>query len=268
MSTAARRLPDFLIGGAARSGTTWLYHLLARHPQVYMARPVRPEPKYFLVDDLYARGLDYYAATWFADVPRGRLAGEKTTYYLESAPARDRIRRDLPGVRLIFLLRDPVARAYSNYLWSKQNGLEAEDFATALRLEPRREACRPAVLRFVRPHAYFSRGLYADLLQPFLDVFGRANVLCLRFEDIRLRPALLAARLGEFLGIAPRPEDAVALGVINESDKGNARTLAPALWRDLAARYEDPNRRLAALLGWDYPIWDDPHASPPGPRHD
>jgi hypothetical protein len=262
MSTAARRLPDFLIGGAARSGTTWLYHLLARHPQVYMAAPVRPEPKYFLVDELYARGLDYYSATWFASAPAGCLAGEKTTYYLESAPARDRIHRDLPGVRLIFLLRDPVERAYSNYLWSKQNGLETEDFRTALRLEGQREAALPPSLRFVRPHAYFSRGLYADLLRPFLELFGRANVLCLRFEDVRSRPAQLASRLSDFLGIAPWPEGATSLGVVNESDKRNAAPLAPAPRRELADRYEGPNRRLAALLDWDYPIWDHPHASP------
>src|SRR5262245_35557105 len=60
--------PTFLIAGAPRSGTTWLYHLLDRHPQIYMARPVRPEPKFFLVDELYDRGWQFYVDTWFADV--------------------------------------------------------------------------------------------------------------------------------------------------------------------------------------------------------
>jgi len=258
MSTVSRRLPDFLIGGAARSGTTWLYHLLARHPQVFMAQPVRPEPKYFLVDELYARGLDYYSAMWFANVPPGCLAGEKTTYYLESAPARDRIHRDLPGVRLIFVLRDPVQRAYSNYAWSQQNGLEREDFRTALRLEQEREAALPAALRFVRPNAYFSRGLYADLLGPYLELFGRAKVLCLRYEDIRERPSQLAGQLGQFLGIAPWPSEALALGIINESDKRTAAPLERALQQELADRYRECNRRLARLLGWEGPIWDQP----------
>jgi len=58
--------PTFLIAGAPRSGTTWLYHLLDRHPEVYMAKPVRPEPKFFLVDELYERGLQHYIDTWFA----------------------------------------------------------------------------------------------------------------------------------------------------------------------------------------------------------
>ena len=62
------RLPDFLIGGAPRAGTTWLYRLLDRHPDVYMARPATPEPKFFLVDDLYQKGVEFYSRTWFADL--------------------------------------------------------------------------------------------------------------------------------------------------------------------------------------------------------
>jgi Sulfotransferase family len=106
------RLPDFIIGGAPRSGTTWLYDALDRHPAVYMAKPVKPEPKFFLVDDLYAKGLPHYSATWFADVPAGRVAGEKSTDYLESTAAAERIARDLPQVRLVFILREPIDRAY------------------------------------------------------------------------------------------------------------------------------------------------------------
>ncbi len=111
------RLPEFIIGGAPRSGTTWLYELLDRHPDVHMAKPVKPEPKFFLRDDEYGKGLEYYANRWFADVEDGKIAGEKSTDYLESPSAAARIARDLPHVKLIFVLREPVARAYSNYLW-------------------------------------------------------------------------------------------------------------------------------------------------------
>src|SRR5689334_22661946 len=100
-----------------------------------MAKPVKPEPKFFLVDHLYARGLEYYAGTWFAAAGEAQVAGEKSTDYLESAAAAARIARDLPRVKLVFILREPVERAYSNYLWSKMNGLETEDFETALALE-------------------------------------------------------------------------------------------------------------------------------------
>ena len=117
------RLPEFLIGGAPRAGTTWLYALLDRHPSIYMAKPLKPEPKFFLVDQLYEKGLEYYARTWFADAGAAPLAGEKSTDYLESAAAAERIARDLPRVKLVFVLREPVDRAHSNFLWTKMNGL-------------------------------------------------------------------------------------------------------------------------------------------------
>jgi sulfotransferase family protein len=248
------RLPDFIIGGAPRSGTTWLYELLDRHPGVYMAKPAKPEPKFFLVDDLYAKGLRYYSDTWFAASPDGRVAGEKSTDYLESEAAAGRIARDLPGVKLVFILREPAARAYSNYLWSRMNGIETEPFAAALGLEAERERTLPARWRFTRPFSYFSRGLYADLLQPYFDRFRRERLLVLRFEDIASRARDVAARLHEFLGVARRPADADGLGVVNPSDKQDA-ALDEDVRRQLASRYEEPNRRLFAMLGPAFEPW-------------
>jgi hypothetical protein len=248
------RLPDFIIGGAPRSGTTWLYALLERHPDIYMARPVTPEPKFFLVDHLYERGLQFYSDTWFGSANSTRLAGEKSTDYLESAAAAERIARDIPDVKLVFILREPVDRAYSNYLWTRMNGLETEDFATALRLEDQRERELPERWKFARPFSYFSRGLYADLLAEYFRRFPRREMLILRFEDIEDHGGDLAARLHRFLGVDPRPQDAEGLGVINPSeDRGE--TLDDNLRRDLASRYADSNRRLAAMLGPDFAPW-------------
>ena len=74
----------------------------------------------------------------------------------------ERIHAALPAVRLIFLLRNPVERAYSNYLWMRRNGFETETFARALMLEEQRERELPAALCYARPFAYFSRGQYGD----------------------------------------------------------------------------------------------------------
>ena len=248
------RLPDFIIGGAPRSGTTWLYWLLDRHPAVHMAKPPAPEPKFFLVDSLYAKGLAHYSATWFAGAGPSLLAGEKSTDYLESAPAAERIARDLPAVKLIFILREPVERAYSNYLWTRMNGLEPESFETALALEEQREREQPERLKFARPYSYFSRGLYADLLQPYVDRFDREQLLVVRFEDIVDRPAWLAARVQRFLDIAARPDDAANLGVVNPSVKDET-PLDEGTRAALRARYEGPNRRLAVLLGPAFDMW-------------
>jgi hypothetical protein len=248
---AVGRLPDFIIAGAPRSGTTWLYHLLELHPQVSMARPVSPEPKFFLVDNIYARGLEYYSSTWFRNAPPDRVVGEKTTNYLESATSAERIAFHLRAVRLVFILRNPAERAYSNYLWSRKNGLETELFPVALAREQTREAELPNELRFARPHAYFSRGLYAELLQPYFGLFPREQILCLRFEDICERPAVLVDRLHRHLGVAPRPVDADALGVINRADPA-APPMAADCRAMLEALYQGPNRRLAALIGEEF----------------
>ena len=247
------RLPDFIIGGAPRSGTTWLYQLLSRHPGVHMAAPPRPEPKFFLVDELYARGLAHYSATWFASAQAGRRCGEKSTNYLESGAAAERIRRDLPSVRLVFILREPAERAWSNYLWSRMNGMESETFERALELEGEREMNLSGQQRFSRPHAYFSRGLYAALLQPWHALFPREQILCLRFEDIAASTATLATTLHRFLDLSPRPEDAQGLGPVNAS-KGEA-ALAAHTRAQLAARYAGPNQKLYALLGPGFGRW-------------
>ncbi|HXD73319.1 MAG TPA: sulfotransferase domain-containing protein, partial [Vicinamibacterales bacterium] len=213
-----------------------------------------PEPKFFLRDDEYAKGLRYYSDRWFADIDASKVAGEKSTDYLESATAASRIARDLPRVRLIFILREPVSRAYSNYLWTKMNDLETEDFATALRLEAQRERDLPEKWKFTRPFSYFSRGLYADLLEPYMDRFMEHQVLILRFEDIMERPEALADTVHRYVGVTPRAGDVDGLGVVNPSEQDTGG-LAEDVRRDLAARYAEPNRRLASMLGPSCPLW-------------
>jgi hypothetical protein len=233
-----------------------LYWLLDRHPDVYMARPVTPEPKFFLVDHLYAQGLRHYAETWFAAAGDAAMAGEKSTDYLESAAAARRIAHDLPRVKLVFILREPAGRAYSNYLWTRMNGLETEDFATALRLEEQRERDLPERLKFARPFSYFSRGLYADLLAPYFEHFSRNQILVLRFEDVTSRPMVVAERLHRFLGVRARPDDTAGIGVINPSEKDGA-TFDEGISRELRARYAEPNRRLASMIGSDFETWSE-----------
>lgn len=247
-------LPHFLIGGAPRSGTTWLHHALSRHPDVFLTTPIFPEPKFFLVDELYEKGLEHYARTWFADAPPGAVRGEKSTNYLESPVAARRIRQHLPEARLVFILREPADRAFNNWLWSRMNGVETEDFETALDLEEEREATVEPRLRYARPHALFSRGLYADLLAPWLALFSREQILCLRYEDLGTDPGGLLARLHAHIGVAQRPLDAQGLGIINPAEGEAEAAMPPHLEKRLKAAYAGPNRRLAELLP-DFPVW-------------
>jgi len=251
-----RQGPTFIIAGAPRSGTTWLYELLDRHPDVFMAKPPRPEPKFFLVDELYARGIAYYNETWFTGAAQYAAAGEKSTNYLESATAAERIHAHLPAVKLVFILREPAHRAYSNWLWSSMNGMETEDFERALSRENERERTVDPRLRYARPHAYFSRGLYAKLLRPYLNLFPRDQVLCLKFDDVVRFPERLAQRLHTFIGVTPRPDDAVGLDVVNPSEKRGEAMPEDVIQR-LRARYADSIRELVAMVGEEFAEWEE-----------
>jgi hypothetical protein len=232
-----------------------LYELLDRHPDVFMAKPVRPEPKFFLVDELYARGIQHYFDTWFAGADAYPAAGEKSTNYLERAAVAARIHQHLSSVKLVFILREPAQRAYSNWVWSRMNGMETEDFETALAKEDERERLLPPQLRYARPHAYFSRGLYADMLRPYFALFPREQVLCLKFDAIIRNPGDLATRLHGFIGVAPRSGDATGLDVVNPSEKRGDEMPHDAITR-LRKRYAGPVRELVQLAGPEFGEWE------------
>ncbi len=249
--------PDFIICGAPRAGTTWLVEAFEKHPGIYMAQPIVPEPKFFHIDDLYAKGMQYYQDTFFADVPDGAVVGEKDTYYLENPDTPARIHTNLPDVKLLFILREPGMRAWSNYLWSKMHGHETESFIDALKLEQERERALPESLRFVRPHAYFSRGLYAEQLQGYYDLFPRENLCCLNFDDIVRAPESFLTAAQEFIGVEIRPHDGKTLGNINMA-KGEEQTMSAdeRTWLDNA--YKAPNDQLQKLLGSEFNTWSEP----------
>ena len=125
----------------------------------------------------------------------------------------------------------------------------------ALELEGRRERDLPPERRFSRPHAYFSRGLYAERLEPWFALFPRERILCLRCEDIARQPRRLAERLHRFLGLEARGDDVHGLGLINAAEREGAEAPATATFQALRTRYAEPNRRLAELLGPQFEIW-------------
>ncbi len=136
------------------------------------------------------------------------------------------------------------------------NNMETEDFETALAKEDERERQLPPSLRYARPHAYFSRGLYADMLRPYFALFPREQVLCLKFDAIIRNPGDLAARLHRFIGVTPRGEDAIGLDVVNPSEKRGEAMPVEALGR-LRQRYAAPLRELATLAGLEFAEWEE-----------
>lgn len=189
------RLPNFIIGGALKSGTTSLNYYLKQHPEVFMSE--LKEPRYFAYeadnpDHVEGRGLrfpvktlDEYAAL-FADAAGQKAVGEASPHYLISPVAPQRIKDTIPDVRLIFSLRDPIKRAYSVYWHDVRLGLENRPVDEALT---------------EREYAVI-HGLYYAWLRNWYDRFDPAQIKVILFDDLQRDAPRVFADLCRFLDIA------------------------------------------------------------------
>ena len=127
-------IPDFFCLGAQKAGTTTLHNILKQHPDIFL--PERKEPSFFEVDEDYAKGLDYYFSEYFKSFKGEQYVGNINPNLQLSNVAIDRIVQDFgTEIKMIFIMRDPVDRAYSHYLMSKRRGYETLSFVDALSTE-------------------------------------------------------------------------------------------------------------------------------------
>jgi hypothetical protein len=202
-------MPDFFIAGVPKAGTTALHAALARHPALFMSAV--KEPKFFLTDgpppaqggpgdvktyrEHIWRRADYEAL--FAPASAGRLRGESTPFYLYNREAHQRIRAQIPGAKLIVVLRDPVERAHSNWthLWSA--GLDPiDDVVQACAEEERRIAAGWADFWH-----YTALGRYGEQLKHLYELFPQDQVLVFRYRALVENPARVLDQVCAFLGV-------------------------------------------------------------------
>jgi hypothetical protein len=252
-------LPGFLIVGAERCGTTSLFHVLRQHPAIFSAAMPKKELHYF--DQAYGRGLGWYQSH-FPLTARARLAArrvgldpvafEASPYYMFHPLAPARIHHDLPGAKLIVLVRDPVERAYSAHAHQVGFGYETEPFERALELEDERlagEAERlaadPGYHSFRHDHfTYRSRGHYADQLEHLERIFGRDQIHVIDSGDFFAAPGPAYDQVLGFLGLARRGEPAFT------PQNARPRSPMPASVRAaLEEHYRPHDERLARWLG-------------------
>jgi hypothetical protein len=206
------RLPQFVIAGAPKAGTTALHAALATHPGLYLS-PVK-EPKYYLTDGRppplnrqRGPGDAHSAREWmwrreeylhlFDGAPAGTVRGESTPFYLYDRDAHARLAADVPGIKVIVVVRDPVDRVISNFVHLRADGLEPEpDFITAVRLEEARIAAGWA------PFWHY-RGLsrYGAQLRDLYRHVPRKNVFLLRYRQLVDSPRQTLDRVSDFLGV-------------------------------------------------------------------
>lgn len=206
-------LPNFLIIGAMKSGTTSLYHYLAQHPQIYMS--LVKEPKFFALEgttwDPEPRGSGGLAKikgirNWdaylnlFSGVADEIAIGEASPLYLYAPQAAEKIRQVLPEVKIIAILRHPVDRAYSHFLHWVQRGLEplGSDFVNVLRAEDDR------IARDWSPNYHYKhRGFYYEQLKRYYDRFDRDQIRVYLFDDLQRDPVALIQNIFEYLQVDP-----------------------------------------------------------------
>jgi Sulfotransferase domain len=252
-----RLLPSFIMIGAQRCGTTSLFRTLLEHPQVRRA-PFRKGVNYF--DLNYHRGMRWYQAHFpVAEIARRQAAGqggpvafEASGYYLYHPFALERLACDLPGTKLVAMLRDPVERAFSAYKHEHARGFEHESFERALELEDERLAGEIDRMREDiryeslphRHHSYRHRGHYAEQLERAFALFPPEQVHVMNSEAYFEQPAREYQELLSFLGLV-RHEP-------RRFRRVNARPgeSMPVKMRQMLEEYYAPHdERLAKLLG-------------------
>lgn len=265
LTSRLRRLPDFLIIGAQRGGTTSLFNYLAGHPEVAAVRD--KELHYFDLNLSAGRG--WYGAHFPLRLARAQRVGEATPMYLFHPAAPQAVQALLPRVKLIALLRNPVDRAYSHYQLERRagrQGIESLSFADAAAAEQERLAgeteklladptyLSPAAMHF----SYLARGLYVDQLQAWRRFFPAGQMLILCSEDFYEQPALIFRQVLDFLEL-PAWEPA-AYQPFNANQKpgpSQGPGFSDELRQQLAAFFRPHNRRLTDFLGRDMG-WDAP----------
>lgn len=271
LTSPLRPLPEFLVIGAKRAGTTSLFFDVLRHPGVLPLFPsarLLPKrrdgkgPHFF--DSEYARGLAWYRAHFPSRWERARVArrvgpvvtGEASPYSLHHPLAPGRAARHVPSLKLIALLRDPVERTYSHWKEQRRNGVETLSFEQALDAEPARTDGEQERLladdgsrSFAHEQQSYARQSEYDRgLRRWLDHFPREQLLVLASEDYYADPVEATARVFTFLGLEPvAPPPSPPLNAAPGS------SMAPDTRARLVERFTPHVHEVERLTGQSFP---------------
>lgn len=209
-------LPNFLIIGAPRSGTTYLYRCLAEHPDVFM--PVKKEINFFT--DGWHQGTEWYER--YFDAHDGETAiGEASVSYTATGEVSvaERIASVLPDIRLIYLLRNPVERVWSHYVFMNRS-IDGDERTFD---------------EVGRGHIESSR--YAEWIRRYLEHFERDQILVLTYEELTSKPEELLPTVFRFIGVEPSFQPEVMTKRVNASYEPKRKRLLRAYRRLVATSW-------------------------------
>jgi hypothetical protein len=196
-----KKLPDFIIGGAQKCGTTSLHFYLAQHKDIFMPMK-KQETHFFDHDQNYHKGVEWYERC-FKDHKNERVIGQTSPLYLYMENVPDRIYRLLPKVKLMFILRNPVDRAYSHYWHEKKKGREKVTFEEAIEIEGERIN---KDFWHNQHFSYLSRGKYVEQIERYLEFFSPSQLLFIMFDEFKKDPLDTVKRCFNFLRVSPSQE--------------------------------------------------------------
>jgi hypothetical protein len=258
-----RLMPNYIIIGAQRCGTTSLHNYLVEHPHIIPA--VQKEVHFF--DMKFHKGTLWYRAhfpawlhKYYVKFSRQQalITGEGSPYYIFHPLVPGRIAKTLPQVKLIVLLRNPVDRAYSHYWLAVRRRKETCSFEEALKCEPERlQGEREKIINFetyhshaYQLHSYLARGIYVDQLKVWRALFPSEQMLILCSEEFYADPPASMNRVFAFLGLP-----AWTLKDYNPYQAGDYPQMNPIIRKQLVDYFRPHNERLFNYLGLDFD-WD------------
>lgn len=251
-----RKLPDAVVIGAQKAGTSSLYEYVVQYPDVQ--RAWAKELQFF--DRAYYRGAAWYRAQ-FPLRSKGGTTVEASPEYLLHPHVPVRMRSMLPAAKLIVLLREPVERAYSHYRQNIRLGRDdVKTFEEAIALEEERTAAHWQRLladpEYYPPrefyyHTYLRRGHYAEQLERWFAAFPRGRFLIIHSGEFFADPRSTTARVLSFMGLTVQTTalDAIDFRPVNVGGAQTVPSAAPETQARLAAEFAPHNERLFALLG-------------------
>ena len=250
-----RPLPDFLVIGAQKSGTSALNAYLKQLP--YVCQAIRKEVHYY--DRRFDKSVAWYRAHFplKSQIPKGAATDEGSPYYLAHPHVPKRIANVQPNVKMIVLLRDPKKRALSHYHMSVRKNREELPFEEAVRQEEKRigeewkktlenDGYESVALRY---YSYKLRGHYAEQLRRYFQYFDRDQILVLSSGALRHKTIETLAEICSFLGI---PEPGPGFVPKPRGTSAYSRNIDPETDRYLDEYFEPLNRDLYELLGKDF----------------
>lgn len=252
---------NFFIVGGMRTGSTYLSTLLDEHPQIEMIKPFSPEPKVFLADRRYTKAdALQYNAQYFSSSTEFR--GEKTVHYCELEHIPGTLSTLFADAKIIYILRHPIYRALSNYLYTRKNGKGIEALSAEDALSPAAEnRCLdydPSKFATC-PLNYLKRSAYAEGIARFQAFFGRDRFKIVLYEEMVGGAETYAAVL-KFLGADSGFVPQSFNRYINSGDKLSAARVRALLSKEkileLLGHFEPLNAQITALTGVNLGLWD------------